>query len=253
MSFRPDVRSHYSSRRKALRGAAGLSIAALSTRLFTVKGAFAEALTPTGQSGEGPLYPDKMPRDTDNDLILVNDAITPGIGEITHLSGRILDRTGTPMRNTFVEIWQCDSQGVYRHTSHEERYGENYDHNFQGYGRFLTGPSGGYYFRTIKPVIYGTNGVLRTPHIHFAVSNNGERIFTTEMNIKDHPENETDIVFKRRTEAEKKSVSMDFVPMPDSTIGELSCDFDIVLGVTANDTDGGTLKGGIGASTWNRG
>ena len=212
--------------------------------MFTIKGAFAEALMRTGPSGEGPLYPDKMPLDTDNDLILVNDAITPATGEITHLSGRILDSTGAPVSNTFVEIWQSDSMGVYRHTSHEKRYGENYDHNFQGYGRFLTDSTGGYYFRTIKPVPYGTDELYRTPHVHFAVSKNGDRIFTTEMNIKDHPLNESDIVYKRRTEAEKKSVSMDFVPIPDSPIGELNCTFDIVLGVTAGDIDDDNFKGG---------
>ena len=243
---------HLSSRRTVLRTAGVLGIAALSPHLFT-RGAFAEMLSPTGQSGEGPLYPDKMPLDTDNDLILVNDAVTPAVGEITHLSGRVLDRMGSPVRNAFVEIWQSDTKGVYRHTEHDQRYGEDHDPNFQGYGRFLTDSSGGYYFRTIKPVPYGDERLMRTPHIHFAVSKNGERIFTTEMNIKDHPMNEGDIVFRRRTEEEKKTVSMDFVPIPDSPIGELSVDFDIVLGMTAQDITDDALKGGIGKSTWNRG
>ncbi len=209
-------------------------------------------LTPTGPSGEGPLYPDSMPLDTDNDLILVNDAITPAVGEITHLSGRILDPSGTPIRNAYVELWQSDTQGVYRHSEHKRRYGDDYDHNFQGYGRFLTDSSGGYYFRTIKPVPYGSTVLMRTPHIHFAVSKNGERIFTTEMNIKGHPMNEDDIVYSRRTEDEKKTVSMDFMPIPDSPIGELSCEFDIVLGVTTADIEDDTIQGGISKSTWNR-
>ena len=60
---------------------------------------------------EGPFYPDKLPLDTDNDLIIVNDSITPAVGEITHLSGRILDAKGDPIKNAVVEIWQCDANG----------------------------------------------------------------------------------------------------------------------------------------------
>ena len=42
-----------------------------------------------------------------------NHALTPAIGEITHLSGRVLTRNGSPLRNVTVEIWQCDGRAVY--------------------------------------------------------------------------------------------------------------------------------------------
>src|SRR2546430_13047859 len=84
--------------------------------LFTTTGAFAEELTRTPRQTEGPFYPDHLPLDTDNDLIIVNDGITPALGEITHLSGRILDGRGDPIRNALVEIWQVDSKGVYLHS-----------------------------------------------------------------------------------------------------------------------------------------
>ena len=76
-------------------GAAGLSIVGL----YSVPGLFAQELTLTPRSGEGPFYPDYMPLDTDNDLLIVNDGITPAVGEITHLSGAILDAKGDPIRN----------------------------------------------------------------------------------------------------------------------------------------------------------
>ena len=60
----------------------------LTAGFFAVPGAFAEELlrkTPWGT--QGPLYPDKLPLDTDNDLIIVNDSVTPAVGQITHLSG----------------------------------------------------------------------------------------------------------------------------------------------------------------------
>src|SRR2546425_5234732 len=84
--------------------------------LFAVPGAFAEELVRTPRQTEGPFYPDRLPLDTDNDLIIVNDGITPAVGQITHLTGRILDAKGDPITNALVEIWQADGQGVYLNT-----------------------------------------------------------------------------------------------------------------------------------------
>ena len=88
----------------------------LALALFATPGAFAEELLRTPQQTEGPFYPDHLPLDTDNDLIVVNDGLTPAVGEITYLSGRILDATGAPIRNAVVEIWQCDNHGAYLHS-----------------------------------------------------------------------------------------------------------------------------------------
>src|SRR5215208_518203 len=79
-------------------------------------GAFAEALTLTPRQTEGPFYPDHLPLDTDNDLIIINDALTPAIGEITYVSGRLFDKSGQPIRGALVEIWQCDQHGAYLHS-----------------------------------------------------------------------------------------------------------------------------------------
>ena len=84
-------------------------------------GAFAEELIRTPRQTEGPFYPDHLPLDTDNDLIIVNDSLTPASGEITHLSGRILDGRGDPIRNALVEIWQVDNNGVYLHSARQAR------------------------------------------------------------------------------------------------------------------------------------
>src|SRR5271170_1342991 len=87
---------------------------AMGTALFTVRGAFAEELSrKTASSEEGPFYPPKLPLDTDNDLIIVNNSITPAVGEITHLSGRLLDGRGDPIRNGTIEIWSTDHNGIY--------------------------------------------------------------------------------------------------------------------------------------------
>src|SRR5215475_7416740 len=90
-------------------GAAGLTA-------LMAPGVFAQQLTQTPTQEEGPFYPNKMPLDTDNDLLIINDSITPAVGEITYLSGRILDRRGDPIRNAVVEIWQVDNNASYLHT-----------------------------------------------------------------------------------------------------------------------------------------
>src|SRR6266481_7549161 len=198
----------------------------LGAALFTVPGAFAEELVRTPRQTEGPFYPDHLPLDTDNDLIIVNEAATPAVGEITHLWGRILDGRGAPLRNALVEIWQVDGNGVYlnRHDTHAAR-----DKNFQGFGRFLTGSSGEYYFRTIKPVPYPG----RTPHVHYKVKRNGKELLTTQCFIKGHPGNARDGVWRgMRDETTRASVLVDFAPIKDSRIGELAAKFDIVLGFT---------------------
>jgi protocatechuate 3,4-dioxygenase beta subunit len=214
-------------RRQFVRGI-GLGAAALALpNWFTVRGAFAEELTLTPEQTEGPFYPDHLPLDTDNDLLIVNDGITPAVGEITHLTGRILDRRGNPVRNAMVEIWQVDNNGVYLHSDSNNRDG--LDKNFQGFGRFLTGSKGEYYFRTIKPVLYPG----RTPHIHFAVKIKGREQFTTQCYVKGEPQNERDGILRGiRDTAARESIIVDFAPIADSRIGELAANFDIVLGFT---------------------
>src|SRR6478609_3390130 len=91
----------------------GLTIG--SAEIF-VPGVFAEELLRTPAQTEGPFYPDKLPLDTDNDLIVINDGLTPAVGTITYLSGKILDAKGNPIRNATVEIWQCDHGGAYLHS-----------------------------------------------------------------------------------------------------------------------------------------
>ena len=134
---------------------------------------------------------------------------------------------GEPIRNAVVEIWQCDQNGAYHHTKTGQA--DKRDKNFQGFGRFLTGSSGEYLFRTIKPVPYPG----RTPHIHFAIKLKGRKELITQCYIEGHPGNEKDEVWKGITdEKARKSVTIPFAPLKGSRIGELAARFDLVLGVT---------------------
>ncbi len=210
-----------SSRRRFLRNFS------LSAAGLWVPGAFAEALTLTPKQTEGPFYPVDLPLDTDNDLIVLNDSLNPALGSVTHLSGRVTDVKGEPIRNALVEIWQVDHHGVYLHEG-SDGAGKR-DKNFQGFGRFLTGSTGKYYFRTIKPVPYPG----RTPHIHFAVKLKGREKWTTQCYIKGEKQNETDGVLRGiRDEKLRASVIVDFAPLPGVKTGELAARFDIVMGFT---------------------
>jgi protocatechuate 3,4-dioxygenase beta subunit len=212
------------TRRAWLRG--GL---ALGTAAFFSPGLFAEELARTPAMTEGPFYPDRLPLDTDNDLVIVNNSITPAVGEITHLSGRVLGTNGNPIRDAVVEIWQVDNRGVYLHSADSGT--RQRDTNFQGFGRCTTTARGEYRFRTIKPVPYPG----RTPHIHVKVKRGDRELLTTQLFINGHPQNRTDGIFRGiRDPIEREFVLVDFKPIRESRIGELSAQMDLVVGLTPN-------------------
>src|SRR5215217_618889 len=74
----------------------------------------AELVITPGQT-EGPFYPVEFPPDIDSDLVQVRGQAAQALGTVTHLSGRVMDSRGLPKPGSVVEIWQCDSNGVYRH------------------------------------------------------------------------------------------------------------------------------------------
>ncbi len=207
---------------------------------FATAETLAEELVRTPRQTEGPFYPNKLPPDTDNDLLFVNDSLTPAAGEITHLTGRVLGPTGRPVPKAVVEIWQVDNNGIYLHTECPNR--DKRDENFQGFGRCLTSPSGEYYFRTIKPVAY-TFGITRTPHIHVIVRKGDKRMLTTQMYIKGHALNQQDIVIRSiRDKKALEAVLVDFKSVKGSKGVELVAEFIIVIGTDAEDPTEDTFR-----------
>jgi protocatechuate 3,4-dioxygenase beta subunit len=227
---------HVTSRRVFLGSlTAGAAALAASSPFYTVRGAFAEELLRTPPMTEGPFYPDKLPLDTDNDLIILGDNTTPAVGEITHLTGRILDTTGSPIRNVTVEIWQCDAKEVYHHTADLSTTRNKPDSNFQGFGRFTTGSQGEYRFRTIKPVPYPGRPA---PHIHVKIKRGDRELLTTQINIAGHPGNRVDGVVRSAGGIIERELTMaEWKPVKDSKIGEWSAYHEIVLGRTPDDRE----------------
>ena len=220
--------THPQRRRFIRQLASGLFVVAGGAALHNLSGtAFADDLVRTPRQTEGPYYPDRLPLDTDNDLIIINKNLTPAVGAITHLSGRILDARGEPVKGAVIEIWQVDNNGSYIHSRDPQR--GNADKNFQGYGRFETGVSGEYRFRTIKPVAYPG----RTPHIHVKVSKGERELLTTQCYVRGEAQNERDGVLRSiHDDRQRASVIVAFEPIKESKIGELTARFDIILGYT---------------------
>lgn len=197
---------------------------------FCYPGLMAETLSLTPSQVKGPFYPDRMPLDTDNDLLILNDSLTPAVGTVAYLGGQITDNKGHPIRNSLVEIWQVDNNGVYIHSNGGSR--TKMDKNFQGYGRFLTDSNGNYFFRTIKPSHYSG----RTPHIHISVSSKGRNKLTTQCYIKGETRNQNDLILNRvRNRKARESLIIPFIPVKGSNLGEVSARFNIILGKTPED------------------
>ena len=206
-------------RRRVL--SAGLALTAFATAAPAL--ALELALTP-GQT-PGPFYPNRLPLDSDNDLVAVAGRAQGAAGTVSHVMGRVLDSAGNPLGGMRVEIWQCDSRGVYHHPR-DPRNAEA-DRDFQGYGRTVSGDDGAYRFRTIAPVPYPG----RAPHIHFALSGPGLSGFTTQMYIAGHPLNERDFVLSRIPDGPaRQSLMVEFGPGEAIEPGTRLANFDIVLG-----------------------
>jgi protocatechuate 3,4-dioxygenase alpha subunit len=87
-------------------------------------------------------------------------------GERIIIEGRVIDGTGTPVRDALVEIWQANSEGRYHHPA--DTQGKKLDDNFRGWGRSGTDfKSGLYTFETVKPgPVPGRKGARpQAPHV----------------------------------------------------------------------------------------
>lgn len=220
-----EARGRMAGRRRTLLGLAG---AAAATGMLP---AWAAELVATPAQMRGPFYPIDFPLDQDNDLTRVKGRDGVAHGDLTDVTGRILDRSGQPQAGVRVEIWQVNGYGRYHHPGDDSDL--PLDPSFQGYGSAVTDAGGAYRFRTVKPLAYPG----RAPHIHFALTRQDFGTFVTQMYVAGAPENERDFLLARI--ADRKARDALIVPLARASGGDaLGGRFDIVL---AND---GSLKRG---------
>ena len=160
----------------------------------------------TPWQGEGPFYPDRIPEDTDNDLVKNGHSTIDAGGKILNLIGSLVNPDSKPIKGMTAEIWQTDMNGVYLHTGSFGR--KMRDDQFQGFGRSITDRNGHFSFRTIFPVEYPG----RTPHIHLKLWDEMEHVLTTQLYIHGHYLNNEDFLFNHMTLSEQKMNSMKLLP-----------------------------------------
>jgi protocatechuate 3,4-dioxygenase, beta subunit len=192
-------------RRRSLRlvaAAALIAMPSLPLRATTL----VPARRPTPAQTEGPFYPDKLPVDSDADL-LANGNLRYGKGQPAWVEGTLADADGKPIAGASIEIWQCDQDGHYHHP----RDGGQADPAFQGFGRVAVDAEGRWRFRTLRPVAYGG----RAPHIHAKVKLGGRELLTTQLYAQDDPGNARDGLWRRLSAEDRAAITSPYVAVSD--------------------------------------
>ncbi len=149
--------------------------------LFSTDAFAGEGFTQTPADYEGPFYPVVRQQDEDNDLIHVGGRPQSDSGEILKLSGVVVNTSGQPQKGITIEIWQTDSNGLYK--DHRDRSAGQRDPNFQYWGKTITSQDGSFSFTTLLPGMYEP----RPAHIHFKVWDNNKNILTSQLYFSNHP------------------------------------------------------------------
>ncbi|MBU7580838.1 MAG: hypothetical protein KAF27_10275 [Porphyrobacter sp.] len=169
--------------------------AALTAVGLAATGSIARAAepAPTAWGPLGPFYPVIRPGDDDFDMTQIKGNAGRALGRVIEVTGRVLDRKGNPVRGAELELWQCNAAGRYAHPG--DVASAPLDPNFQGFARLVTGPSGEWRIRTIKPSGYESPIGWRTPHIHFDIKGQQARLITQMYFTEDYATNSKDQLY----------------------------------------------------------
>lgn len=154
------------------------------------------------------------------------------LGEKIVVCGRVLDEDGKPVRNSLLEVWQCNAAGRYWHK--RDQHDAPLDPNFYGLGKMLTDDEGRYRFVTIKPGPYpwgNHDKAWRPAHIHFSLFGNvyAQRL-VTQMYFPSDPLFDFDPIFQSIPDPAARQRLVSRFSM-EHTVGDqmLGYEFDIVL------------------------
>ena len=169
--------------------------AALTAVGMAATGGIARAAEPALTAGGplGPFYPIQRPGDDDFDMTMIKGRKGRALGRVIEVTGRVLDRYGNPVRGAALELWQCNAAGRYAHAGDISK--APLDPNFQGFAKLVTGPTGEWRVRTIKPSGYDSPIGWRTPHIHFDIKGRQARLITQMYFTEDYATNSKDALY----------------------------------------------------------
>jgi len=135
---------------------------------------FAKKLDKTPSDIEGPFYPVvEIPLRSQ----LINDSTIPN-QQLMLLKGKVINSQGKAIEGAKIEIWQCDSKGLYDHPGHSKH--KSFDRRFAGFGAQLSDAKGEYAFTTLYPVPY----TGRPPHIHVKIWLGNKELLTTQLYLQ---------------------------------------------------------------------
>jgi protocatechuate 3,4-dioxygenase alpha subunit len=107
-------------------------------------------------------------------------------GERIRIEGRVIDASGTPVRDVLLEIWQANAAGKYNHPA--DGQDKPLDPTFRGWGRACSDfETGVWSFDTIKPgSVEGRAGRAMAPHVNLWIVARGINIgLNTRMYFSD--------------------------------------------------------------------
>ena len=172
------------------------------------------------------------------DLTVIGPGRPRAMGQLIHLTGRVLDEYGQPLPGVLMEVWHCNAAGKYIH--HNDPSPVPVDPNFIGVGRMMTDADGRYRLRTIKPGGYavpehsfpGTQkNWWRPPHIHFSLF--GPAMISrliTQMFFPGEPLNPLDLILNSiPDESARVRLTACFTPELNTDDGALGFTHDFVL------------------------
>ena len=167
-----------------------------------------------------------------NDMDLTAQGQGEPLGEKIVVTGRVYDEDGKPVRNSLLEVWQCNSAGRYWYK--RDQHNAPLDPNFYGFGKMLTDDEGRYRFVTIKPGPYPWGNhekAWRPAHIHFSLFGNvyAQRL-VTQMYFPNDPLFAYDPIFQSVPDAAARQRLVSRFSL-EHTVGDqmLGYEFDIVL------------------------
>jgi protocatechuate 3,4-dioxygenase beta subunit len=218
------------SRREIMAGA--IAAQAVATTVATSGRALAESMTPrgllpTGQETLGPFFPVRIPPVHDQDITHYPGKTGRAKGQIIELTGRVMDVKGNPLPNAQMLIWQANAAG--RYVNPVDTNTAPIDPNFLGVTSFGVDARGHYRLRTVKPGAYPEpSGTMRTPHIHFDVTNADYRL-VAQMYFPGEALNEHDLLLSTLASRHRKPEDAICKPGKTSEPNVLAFEWNIVL------------------------
>ena len=107
-------------------------------------------------------------------------------GERIAIEGRVIDGSGTPVRDVLIELWQANAAGKYNHPA--DRQDKPLDPAFRGWGRACSDfKTGIWTFETVKPgSVAGRGGPPMAPHVNLWIVARGINLgLNTRMYFSD--------------------------------------------------------------------